>query len=56
MDLAKSLKNVIALASQGLRTTPGLSEEAMVELAQDVVAVKRHAAQLAAPAQAPEKA
>lgn len=56
MDLAKSLKNVIALANHGIRTMPGLSEEVMAELALDVVAVKRHAAEVAAPVSSPEKA
>ena len=54
MDIAKSLKNVLALANQGIRTMPGLSEEAMLELAHDIVAVKQHLASL--PVAPPEKA
>lgn len=54
MDLAKALKNVLALAGHGIRTYPNLTEEAMLELAADIVAVKQHATSLPT-APSPEK-
>ncbi len=55
MDIHKSLRNVIALANQGIRTMPGLTEEVLLELAHDIVVAKQHLASI--PASAPaEKA